>query len=1557
MSPISGSAKPVVANVVDGDTLDIKYEDGQERTRLLGVDTPETVHPTKPPEPYGAAASVRMKQLAPEGTPVRMGTGYENEDQYGRQLRYVNTLGNNENEDPLDVGLQLVREGLSELTTFDHPKKLQYYQALREAMKMQVGMWSSQKIQEGMTPVEVNRELAQKGGFGLWWELDALEAQEKQRYGLGDVALDPSTIDAIWTNNYRREKLDELGVSPDELEGPAGLDLFFPNQEEDLNEFVRSHQNLLTGVGSAALAGEQAQLADLAAQAIPDAFPKAQEVKDQANALKAEAAEEPGKMAQLVAELGGLGPEFAGQLGTGVPAREDQVAPGVVDVLGDVLGTSVQRIGDLPENISEGMQPTGEVNPFVAAKAGLPLDPGDPEAKAKATEAQFEAVATLGGPVSAAAGDVARKAGLGTIPSLAVEIGTGLAGGGLLTTQLAKAGQKAAKVTADIATTSSMRKAVVDMMEATDLPAREAVEATAKRNFVDLADIDLADETDILRKAEDALNERISSAIEEDLAHKAISQTDEAGDRVTYVLDEFDQRNEKLLAQVIQEGTEGLEGTKSSAGRWFNYHMPKVRELLEQGDFSGAWRRMDKLNNPLGRSKIAGGTLRQEFVKEVLYKSMTPEQRKAFFVGRAASLGINADSPLSPEVMQRFEKELGVEVDLANRTIKDRLKSEAGFIGGGRRADTALDPEEAAVIAHKDLKPEAQIGTLEREAAPVKHVLDRFAERFPQAGEAKKWMIRAKDIEERYIGRRVKRVVELTENLRRKSAYLLRGRLRSGTFKDAPGFQDEILRVFGNINETNFSKLLADTPEQWKPIFQELHDISTQKVVAYHASQVMDEKAYKVLRARVKDSMHLNSDAVGGLQAFMVETIEKMSRDTWNKKIVEHLEAVIQEGSAGRESLIRKGLKPDKLSPENYITQGEQDWLRLLQRSLTEAGSYHKALSNVRTAMALTKLPMVAVANIPQMGHNLLRARMSSVAEGLWHLHAPDWAGGARRATRMRGITDAAAVDSIFNEVQALVSGMENASWARNIVGKRYGLEFMERWLRTLTNEVGIIDQTKHLQKARSVDPALMKWAYGAEKGGMSFKVATSPGRMRAVNFVRNLRDIAGIRNYEDYQKLIKANDGDVGKMLNELREGGKLETAKKIFDYDGLENLRNASRRFIEQTQFRVGLIELPIRFNAPGATRDWVRTVGQFRTFMYKHAQEVFVDYVYREAKKGNLIPAMRFALWGGVFSQLTGEFVNNLKSYVMGWDRPGGNPIQIMVDHMFGNISTEEAWREFKNMGRWEYLPERVLDNFTAWGGFGLGSDFLSSAGSMEKLASFAAGPGLTSVTRNFISLLGLAGAAGKRALAQLGEEVEKKEATEQLKSAGVQAGKTASREIPFGVGKSIGRRLPGSRDLEEFAAPAVEQITSQAVTGGIGNVARGQARQAAISKREAEIQTGRIEPAEPQLNSQQMKIKRSLEGQFQQAVKAKDTAKINSIERAARQFGVTLDKRIDTRAQRKAIKQTVTARRARHRADFIEAFREKDFQKMNQVRAQWAQGKLGRMPWKEWVENER
>lgn len=70
-----------VVNVVDGDTIDVILRNKKTRIRLLGVDTPETVHPQKAVEKFGKEASDFTKKIL-NGKTVWMTFDHELLDKY-----------------------------------------------------------------------------------------------------------------------------------------------------------------------------------------------------------------------------------------------------------------------------------------------------------------------------------------------------------------------------------------------------------------------------------------------------------------------------------------------------------------------------------------------------------------------------------------------------------------------------------------------------------------------------------------------------------------------------------------------------------------------------------------------------------------------------------------------------------------------------------------------------------------------------------------------------------------------------------------------------------------------------------------------------------------------------------------------------------------------------------------------------------------------------------------------------------------------------------------------------------------------------------------------------------------------------------------------------------------------------------------------------------------------------------------------------------------------------------------------------------------------------------
>ncbi len=98
----------MVSRVIDGDTIELQ---NGLHVRYLGIDTPETVHPDKPVQPFGPEASARNKELV-EGKQVYLQKGSRNLDEYGRLLRYVYVDGT-------FVNAELVAEGYARASIFD----------------------------------------------------------------------------------------------------------------------------------------------------------------------------------------------------------------------------------------------------------------------------------------------------------------------------------------------------------------------------------------------------------------------------------------------------------------------------------------------------------------------------------------------------------------------------------------------------------------------------------------------------------------------------------------------------------------------------------------------------------------------------------------------------------------------------------------------------------------------------------------------------------------------------------------------------------------------------------------------------------------------------------------------------------------------------------------------------------------------------------------------------------------------------------------------------------------------------------------------------------------------------------------------------------------------------------------------------------------------------------------------------------------------------------------------------------------------------------------------
>ena len=136
-----------MARVVDGDTIRVRIKGREERVRLVGIDTPESVKPGTPVQCFALAASARTKALLPKGSAVRLVRDVEERDRYGRLLAYVYRA-----RDDLFVNLALVREGYAVVLTV--PPNVahtgEFVAAAGDAREHGRGLWS--RCEAGAVP-------------------------------------------------------------------------------------------------------------------------------------------------------------------------------------------------------------------------------------------------------------------------------------------------------------------------------------------------------------------------------------------------------------------------------------------------------------------------------------------------------------------------------------------------------------------------------------------------------------------------------------------------------------------------------------------------------------------------------------------------------------------------------------------------------------------------------------------------------------------------------------------------------------------------------------------------------------------------------------------------------------------------------------------------------------------------------------------------------------------------------------------------------------------------------------------------------------------------------------------------------------------------------------------------------------------------------------------------------------------------------------------------------------------------------------------------------------
>lgn len=136
---LKDTTKYTVTRVVDGDTIVLSQGEDSFKVRLIGVDTPESVHPNKEKNTeFGKIANnyTKEKLLNKE---VALELDVQETDKYGRILAYVYIDG-------VMFNKMLLQSGMAKIATY--PPNVKYVEEFKvlekQARENKVGLWSDE---------------------------------------------------------------------------------------------------------------------------------------------------------------------------------------------------------------------------------------------------------------------------------------------------------------------------------------------------------------------------------------------------------------------------------------------------------------------------------------------------------------------------------------------------------------------------------------------------------------------------------------------------------------------------------------------------------------------------------------------------------------------------------------------------------------------------------------------------------------------------------------------------------------------------------------------------------------------------------------------------------------------------------------------------------------------------------------------------------------------------------------------------------------------------------------------------------------------------------------------------------------------------------------------------------------------------------------------------------------------------------------------------------------------------------------------------------------------
>ncbi len=132
-----------VLEVVDGDTIRVRTGGTVATVRMIGIDTPERGHPSRPKEFIADEAAEALSAMC-AGKTVRLEKDREDSDKYGRILRYVYSA-----DGRLLFNRELVRKGVARVyRRFPFSRRAEFDAAETLARKEGIGLWRNGGLDE-----------------------------------------------------------------------------------------------------------------------------------------------------------------------------------------------------------------------------------------------------------------------------------------------------------------------------------------------------------------------------------------------------------------------------------------------------------------------------------------------------------------------------------------------------------------------------------------------------------------------------------------------------------------------------------------------------------------------------------------------------------------------------------------------------------------------------------------------------------------------------------------------------------------------------------------------------------------------------------------------------------------------------------------------------------------------------------------------------------------------------------------------------------------------------------------------------------------------------------------------------------------------------------------------------------------------------------------------------------------------------------------------------------------------------------------------------------------